>query len=158
MSTAKNLNLIDIFPTAEKHNFKPPCKITLKHSGQIKPHGRLILQGDFIHIHPSVELDLTADIILYEDVDITEDVKIFTHRHLWNHSRGRRNDIEIIEPVSLIINEDVYIGRGAVILGVREIGKGVVIGAGSVLTKSVPCYEVWAGNPAKKINERMAYH
>ena len=38
--------------------------------------------------------------------------------------------------------------------GVR-IGRGAIIGAGSVVTKSVPPYEIHAGVPAKKIGERF---
>ncbi len=33
------------------------------------------------------------------------------------------------------------------------IGRKSVLGAGSVLTKNIPPYEIWAGNPARKIGE-----
>ena len=48
-----------------------------------------------------------------------------------------------------------WIGRGVTILGkVNRIGKQVVIGAGAVVTKDIPDYEVWAGNPARFIRKR----
>jgi len=59
-----------------------------------------------------------------------------------------------VEPVSLTIAPDAFIGINAIILGVGRIGKGAIIGAGAVLTKDVPDYEVWVGNPARKIRER----
>jgi len=34
------------------------------------------------------------------------------------------------------------------------IGDGAVIGAGSVVTKSIPTMEIWAGVPARKIGSR----
>lgn len=34
------------------------------------------------------------------------------------------------------------------------IGKGAIIGAGSVVTKDIPPYQVWAGNPARYIKDR----
>lgn len=47
-----------------------------------------------------------------------------------------------------MIGNDVSIGSGATILAV-SICDGVVIGAGSVVTKSITEKGVWAGNPAK---------
>ena len=35
------------------------------------------------------------------------------------------------------------------------IGLGAVVGAGAVVTKSVPAYEIWAGVPARKIGQRF---
>ncbi|PIQ95557.1 MAG: N-acetyltransferase [Nitrospinae bacterium CG11_big_fil_rev_8_21_14_0_20_56_8] len=52
------------------------------------------------------------------------------------------------------IDDEASIGSGATILCGIHIGKGAVIGAGSVVTKDVPPGEVWAGNPAKFINLR----
>lgn len=48
-----------------------------------------------------------------------------------------------------IIDEGVYIGFGTCVLAGVHIGKHCVIGANSVLTKSVPDYSVVAGCPAK---------
>ena len=36
-----------------------------------------------------------------------------------------------------------------------SIGTGAVIGAGSVVTKSVGPYEIWAGNPARQVKTRF---
>lgn len=47
------------------------------------------------------------------------------------------------------ISDDVWIGANCVITAGVTIGKHVVIGAGSVVTKSIPDYVVAAGNPAK---------
>ena len=35
------------------------------------------------------------------------------------------------------------------------IGKGAVVGAGSIVTKDIPPYQGWAGNPAKYIRDRV---
>ncbi len=47
-----------------------------------------------------------------------------------------------------VINKGVSIGANATILAGIEIGDYALIGAGSVLTKSVPPYTLWFGNPA----------
>ncbi len=54
----------------------------------------------------------------------------------------------------LVLAEDVWIGAHSVIMPGIKIGRGAIIGAGSVLTKNVGAYEIWAGIPAKKIKDR----
>lgn len=51
----------------------------------------------------------------------------------------------------VVIGDDVFIGARCIILQGVVIGQGAVIGAGSVVTKNVPEFEIWAGNPAKYI-------
>ena len=53
------------------------------------------------------------------------------------------------EGKDIIIEDDVWIGTGAIILPGVRIGKGSIIGAGSVVTKDIPSYCVASGNPAK---------
>lgn len=53
------------------------------------------------------------------------------------------------------IQDDVWIGANAVILGGVHIGQGAVIGAGAVVTKDVPEMAIAAGVPAKIIKFRV---
>lgn len=57
----------------------------------------------------------------------------------------------------IVIGNDVWIGARAVILPGVTIGDGAIIGAGSIVTSGtiIKPYEVWAGNPAKKIKDRF---
>ena len=54
----------------------------------------------------------------------------------------------------ITIEDDVWVGANAVILDGAKIGRGAIIGAGSVVTTDVPSYEIWGGVPAKKIGVR----
>lgn len=57
----------------------------------------------------------------------------------------------------LIIEDDVWIGSKVIICpNVKKIGKGVIVAAGAVVTKSVPDYAIVGGNPAKIIKYRNA--
>jgi len=54
----------------------------------------------------------------------------------------------------IVIEDDIWIGAGAIILDGVRIGKGSVVAAGAVVTHEVPPYQVVAGVPARKIKER----
>ncbi len=56
----------------------------------------------------------------------------------------------------IIIGNDVWIGSHCLIKSGITIADGAVIGMGSVVTKDVGPYEIWAGNPAKLIRKRFA--
>ncbi len=58
------------------------------------------------------------------------------------------------EGLPVIIGKDCWIGLRSIVLPGVTIGKGAVVGAGSVVTKDVPPYRVVAGNPAKLIGKR----
>lgn len=116
--------------------------------------GKLSLEKP-VHIREGCEFDLTGNITIHKHTEISKYVHLFTHKHNWKNSRGLRKDNQIIEKVDLIINEDVFIGESCLIITVSFIGTGSIIGAGSVLTKNVGDYEIWAGNPAIKIGERI---
>lgn len=55
----------------------------------------------------------------------------------------------------IVIGNDVWIGRGAVILSGVKIGDGAVIAAECVVTKSVEPYTIVGGNPQKIIRKRF---
>lgn len=53
-----------------------------------------------------------------------------------------------------VIGQWVVIFAGAILTPGVTIGDGAVIGAGAVVTHDVPAFEMWAGNPARKISVR----
>lgn len=54
-----------------------------------------------------------------------------------------------------ILEADVWVGGGAIIMCGVRVGRGAVIAAGAVVTKDVEPYAIVAGIPAKKIRERF---
>ena len=75
----------------------------------------------------------------------------FIHHLLLNE--GYLKDIQT--KGSVTIGEDVWIGSNTVILPGITIGRGSIVGAGSVVTKDVPKYSVVFGNPAKIMSKRF---
>jgi acetyltransferase-like isoleucine patch superfamily enzyme len=57
---------------------------------------------------------------------------------------------------TIVVNEDVWVGTSCILLSHCTIGRGAVIGAGSIVTKSVPPYSVVVGCPAKIIASRFS--
>jgi acetyltransferase-like isoleucine patch superfamily enzyme len=55
----------------------------------------------------------------------------------------------------IVIEDDVWIGLGSIVLSGVKIGIGSIIAAGSVVTKDVEPYSIYGGNPAKKIRNRF---
>lgn len=54
-----------------------------------------------------------------------------------------------------VIGNDVWIGNSVMIKAGIQIADGAIIGMGSVVTKDIPMFEIWAGNPAKKVRDRF---
>ncbi len=54
-----------------------------------------------------------------------------------------------------IIEDDVWVGYGAIIMSGLTLGKGSIIAAGSVVTKNTKPYYIYGGNPAKEIAFRF---
>lgn len=64
-------------------------------------------------------------------------------------------DREAISKGDIIVKDDVWIGRNALIMSGVNIGQGAVIAAGDVVTKDVPPYAIVGGVPAKVIRYRF---
>ena len=80
-----------------------------------------------------------------------------THPFLYSNYFGNfvKEKHSIQHKHSPVINDDVWIGANSIICRGVTIGKGAVIGAGSVVTKNVKPYSIVAGVPAKHIKYRF---
>lgn len=92
----------------------------------------------------------SASITLGDRVSIAPRVMLLALSHP-NASNIR--DSIVTSKHTIIIEDDVWIGAGSIILSGVTVGKGAVIGAGSVVTKDVEPYTIVVGNPARKIKD-----
>lgn len=79
-------------------------------------------------------------------------VQIYTATHPLNPHERRKK--EFAKPV--VIGHDCWLGGGTIVLPGITIGDNTVIGAGSVVTRSLPSGVVAAGNPCRVIRELSA--
>lgn len=64
-------------------------------------------------------------------------------------------DLELKRSNTIVVGDNVWLGKSVIVLPGVVIGNGAVVGAGSVVTKNVEAYSVVAGNPAKFIRFRF---
>ncbi|UII21830.1 CatB-related O-acetyltransferase [Fulvivirga ligni] len=127
--------------------------------------------GEFTYGKPSVLFaDSGASLHIGKFCSISDDVTIFlggNHRYDWittypfnkiPHFHEKSFHIEGHPSTNgdVVIQNDVWIGRGVTIMSGVNVGNGAVLAAGSVITKDVGHYEIWGGNPAKKIKSRFS--
>lgn len=62
---------------------------------------------------------------------------------------------DIVDYKKTVIGNDVWIGSHCLIKAGITIGDGAVIGMGAVVTKDIGAYEIWGGNPARKLKKRF---
>jgi acetyltransferase-like isoleucine patch superfamily enzyme len=94
-----------------------------------------------------------------EEIEVGNNVLISPHNNIvdFNHvyqDPTRPVNQQGVIAKKIIIQEDVWIGSGSKILMGVTIGKGAVVGAGSVVIKDIPPYHVVVGNPARRIKVR----
>jgi len=109
--------------------------------------------GDNVAINNDVWINASGNVRIGNNVIIGPRVIIHSANHKYDdpHTPIQKQG-HIFEKV--MIEDDVWIGAGAIILPGVQIGKGAVIAAGSVVTKDVLPYTVVAGVPARKIKDR----
>lgn len=89
-------------------------------------------------------------IVMHPQVRIGHRCRVYHHVTL-------AGETWIGSPHFITLEDDVTIGAHSIIVARPNssltIGQRSILGAGSVLTKSIPPLEIWAGNPARKIGD-----
>lgn len=65
-------------------------------------------------------------------------------------------ELDAMTKGKIIVEDEVWIGYGAIILSGVTIGKGAIIAAGSVVVKNIEPYSIVGGNPAEFIKYRFS--
>lgn len=97
-----------------------------------------------------------GDIIIEDNVLMGSGVHIYVSNHRFDNQ-----DIDIYyqghsEPKPVVVKQGAWIGANVILLPGVTVGRNAVVGAGSVVTKSVDDFDVVAGSPAKSIKRYIA--
>ena len=130
--------------------------IISRHVFFIRPHKFVegsISIGNSVGINYDVEIDYSGGVIIEDNVWISQRVIIETHNHEVK-SRALKKE-QPIQTSSLVLKNDCWLGANVFVSkNVDYIGKGAIIGVGSVVTKNIPDWAIAVGAPAKVINYR----
>lgn len=112
--------------------------------------------GKNIHVGDHVYLNVLCTILDCNEVHIGHHVMIGPHVQIYTPAHDQQAEAriqgwEVAKPI--VIEDNVWIGGGAILLPGVRIGRNAVVGAGAVVTRSVPANTVVAGNPARVLRE-----
>jgi maltose O-acetyltransferase len=113
-------------------------------------YGYNIYLAENVHFNVNCVLLDVVRITIGNNVLLGPAVHIYTATHPMAASE-RRTGLELGLPVT--IQEDVWVGGGAIICPGITVGRRSVIGAGSVVTKDIPSGVFAAGNPCRVIRQ-----
>lgn len=116
-------------------------------------YGSNIFFGDNCEVNMNCIFLDDNKIIIGNHVLIAPNVQIYTALHPLNGTIRFNKDYNYVKTKTLpvCIKDHSWIGGGAIILPGVTIGENVVIGAGSVVTKSIPDNTIAYGNPCRVV-------
>jgi maltose O-acetyltransferase len=100
--------------------------------------------GENCSIQPGVVIDYSHCWL----IKIGNNVTIAPQAYLLAHDASTKSSINYTKIGSITIEDNVFIGARALIMPGVTIGKNSIIGAGSIVTKSIPADSIAVGNPA----------
>ena len=125
------------------------------HNSIIEPpfycvYGQNIHIGDHVYLNYLCTILDCNEVHIGHHVMIGPSVQIYTAAHVLQ-AEARIQGWEVAKPI--VIEDNVWLGGGAILLPGVRIGRNAVVGAGAVVSRSVPANTVVAGNPARVIRE-----
>ena len=118
--------------------------------------GSLIIGND-THIQPRCQFSAyKGSIIIGSNVQIAPFCAFYPYNHQFESNKAIK-DQSLFTKGGIVIEDDAWIGVGAIVLDGVRIGKGAVVGAGSVVNDNIPDDSIAAGVPARVVKMRKDF-
>lgn len=122
-------------------------------------HGAYFGRGDQVRLGDRSGIGVNARIHgpvdIGSDVMMGPDVMIYARNHQFHDTAVPMIRQGFAESKTVVIEDDVWIGARAVILPGVTIGRGSIVAAQCVVTKSIAPYSIVAGNPGRVVRNRL---
>jgi acetyltransferase-like isoleucine patch superfamily enzyme len=122
------------------------CHLWFYGPGQVRRDGFTL--GRHSRVNRDCRLDVRGSLHIGENVSISPEVTVLTASH------GVDDPLFGVVLRQVVIEDHVWIGTRAMVMPGVTLGRGSVVAAGAVVTRSVPPLTVVAGVPAKPVAER----
>lgn len=119
----------------------------------MRAYGGIIRIGEYCSVNAYTVIQGGGTVEIGDNVRIAPHCTIFASNHNFHDRRVNIRE-QGINCVGIIIGDDVWLGAGSRIMDGVTIGRGSVVAAGAVVTKSVSPYSVVGGVPARLISIR----
>jgi acetyltransferase-like isoleucine patch superfamily enzyme len=135
------------------HNVSIGRNTDIECTGVIRELGNGLIIGNHVGFSPHCFIGVRGNVTIGDNTIFGPYVSIHAENHVFKNT-----DIPIrcqgATRTGIAIGSDCWIGAKAIILDGVEIGNGVIVAAGAVVTKSVPDFAVVAGIPATIVKYR----
>jgi acetyltransferase-like isoleucine patch superfamily enzyme len=121
----------------------------------IRALGGSIKIGADCSINAYSVLSGSGGVVIGDSVMIASHVSMYASNHIFSDT-SLPMQVQGLSMRGIVVCTDVWIGTGARILDGVELGRGCVIAAGAVVTKSTDPYTINGGVPARVIGQRMS--
>ena len=116
--------------------------------------GGCIKIGHNSHIHPRCQISAyKSSVLIGDEVQIAPNCAFYPYSHATEPGKLIQEQ-PICSKGDIIVGDDAWLGFGVIVLDGVHIGKGAVIGAGSVVTNDIPDGGIAAGVPALVVKMR----
>ncbi|MCK6391357.1 MAG: acyltransferase [Azonexus sp.] len=130
-------------------------EVNLNQGVYLGAFGSHFIVGDRTQFNRNALVDGRGSVRIGKDVLVGPGAQLISYQHRFA-DRDQPINRQGLDLKEIVVEDDVWIGAGAIVLAGVTLGRGSIVGAGAVVTKSCPPFSILGGVPARVIGQRGA--